>query len=59
MHVTMSSVDHIDGSEQCQAGPSAVFRPNDITRGDLCDYDEKMSLGSTCRPCHNNLHTDI
>jgi hypothetical protein len=43
----MSSVDRIGGLQQVQAGPPAVFRRNDITYRQCCEYDEDMS-GSQC-----------
>lgn len=42
-YATMSSVDRIGGLQQVQAGPPAVFRRNDITYRQCCEYDEDMS----------------
>lgn len=39
----MINVDRVDGLEQVQAGPPAVFRRNDITYCQCCEYDEDMS----------------
>jgi len=39
----MINVERIGGLEQVQAGPPAVFRRNDITYCQCCEYDEDMS----------------